>query len=94
MKPLHTRGGNGSFPPLCFVAELPHVSRNGSFSRRRKVYNNGVESPILPKPPADKSHRHRNSIYAAESTGLIILAVLLLIFTVIRYWRNIPWGAR
>jgi hypothetical protein len=53
-----------------------------------------VESPILPKPPVGKSYRHRNSIYAAESAGLIILAVLLLIFTVIRYWRDIPWGAR
>jgi hypothetical protein len=53
-----------------------------------------VESPILPKPHADDSHPHRRAIYAAESTGLLILAVLLLVFTVLRYWRDIPWSAR
>jgi hypothetical protein len=53
-----------------------------------------VESPILPKPHAADRHQHRRAIYAAESTGLLILAVLLLVFTVIRYWRDIPWSAR
>jgi hypothetical protein len=62
-----------------------------------------VVSPILPKPQADdrrhddrlhEDRQHRRSIYAAESTGLLILALLLFVFIVIRYWRDIPWSAR
>jgi hypothetical protein len=41
------------------------------------------------KPPA-----HPPRVYTLEATGLIIIAVLVLILTVIRYWRHIPWGAR
>lgn len=60
----------------------------------RRVYNSRVEPPILPTPQTNSNRKHRYAIYAAESTGLLILAVLLLVFTVIRYWRHIPWGAR
>ena len=42
----------------------------------------------------DNQHQHRHSIYAAEATGLLLMAVLLLVLTLIRYWRDIPWGAR
>ena len=33
-------------------------------------------------------------IYDLEATGLIVIAVLILILTLVRYWHNIPWGAR
>ncbi len=33
-------------------------------------------------------------MYAAEATGLLLMAVLLLVLTIIRYWRYIPWSAR
>jgi len=42
----------------------------------------------------DDKHQHRHSIYAAEASGLLLMAVLLLILTLIRYWRDIPWSAR
>jgi hypothetical protein len=42
----------------------------------------------------DNQHHHRHAIYAAEASGLLIMAVVLLILTVIRYWRDIPWSAR
>jgi hypothetical protein len=58
----------------------------------RKGYNNGVDPSVPPK--AHAGHRHRHSIYAAEATGLLLMAVLLLILTLIRYWRDIPWSAR
>ena len=66
---------------------------------RRKGYNSGVNAPVPPKPVADNEHRdnkhrHRHSIYAAEATGLLLMAVLLLVLTIIRYWRYIPWSAR
>ncbi len=41
-----------------------------------------------------QQHQHHHSIYAAEATGLLLMAVLLLILTIIRYWRDIPWSAR
>jgi len=57
-----------------------------------------VNAPVPPKPIADDKHQdkhqHRHSIYAAEATGLLLMAVLLLILTIIRYWRYIPWSAR
>jgi len=60
----------------------------------RKGYNSGVNAPTPPKPAADNKHQHHHSIYAAEATGLLLMAVLLLILTIIRYWRYIPWSAR
>jgi len=51
-----------------------------------------VNSPAARKPESDNKHRH--SIYAAEATGLLVIAVLLLVLTIIRYWRYIPWSAR
>jgi hypothetical protein len=33
-------------------------------------------------------------MYAAEATGLLLMAVLLLILILIRYWSYIPWSAR
>jgi len=58
-----------------------------------------VNAPVPSKPAAhdthqDNQHQHHHSIYAAEATGLLLMAVLLLILTLIRYWREIPWSAR
>jgi len=58
-----------------------------------------VNSPAPSKPASDNKHqdskhRQRHSIYAADATGLLLMAVLLLILTIIRYWRYIPWNAR
>jgi hypothetical protein len=74
---------------------------------RRKSYNSGVSFPVTPVPPkpvagrqpadrqpADNTHQHRHATYAAEATGLLLMAVLLLILTLISYWRYIPWDAR
>jgi hypothetical protein len=60
----------------------------------RKGYNSAVNSPAPPKPASDNKHQHRHSIYAAEATGLLVIAVVLLVLTIIRYWRYIPWSAR
>jgi hypothetical protein len=58
-----------------------------------------VNAPVPPKAAADHEHRdakhqHHHAIYAAEATGLLFMAVLLLILTIIRYWQYIPWSAR
>jgi hypothetical protein len=64
-----------------------------------KDYNSRVNAPVQPKPKPDNRHQgnkheHRHPIYAAEATGLLVIAVLLLVLTIIRYWRYIPWSAR
>lgn len=61
-----------------------------------RVYNVGVATPAPTpsKPAADDKHRHRRAGYAAEASGLLVIALLLLILTVIRYWQYIRWCAR
>ena len=36
----------------------------------------------------------KRRIYALETTGLLIIALLVLVMTVIRYWNHIVWSAR
>ena len=46
-------------------------------------------------PQHDHSHKHqRHAIYATETTGLLLIAFLLLILTVLRYWHDIHWSVR
>lgn len=41
------------------------------------------------------SHRHhRHAIYATETSGLLLIAFLLLALTLIRYWHVIHWSVR
>jgi len=42
------------------------------------------------KPP----HPEVPHIYTLEATGLIVIALLILVITLARYWHHIPWGAR
>jgi hypothetical protein len=43
----------------------------------------------------DHSHKHhRHAIYATETTGLLLIAFLLLILTVLRYWHDMHWSLR
>jgi hypothetical protein len=42
--------------------------------------------------PARKHQRH--SIYATETSGLLLIALLLLVLTLIRYWHAIHWSVR
>jgi len=43
--------------------------------------------------PAPTRHR-KQSVYPQETLGLLIIAIVILIFTLVRYWGHIPWGAR
>ena len=65
----------------------------------RKSYNSGVNASPSPKLAADNQrphdqHQRHHSIYAAEATGLLLMALLLLVLTLVRYWWDIPWSAR
>jgi hypothetical protein len=56
-------------------------------------YNMAVAAPVS-KSPADEKHEHHHAAYAAETSGLLIIAFLLLVLSLIRYWPYIPWSAR
>ena len=46
-------------------------------------------------PKNDPSHpHHRHALYASETTGLLLIAALLLVLTLIRYWHEIHWSLR
>jgi hypothetical protein len=46
--------------------------------------------------PEPKPHKRQPvpEIYTVETTGLLVIAILILILTIIRYWHHIPWSAR
>jgi len=49
--------------------------------------------PQRQRVPSREPHpAHR--IYGLEATGLLIVALLILALTLIRYWDYIPWSAR
>jgi hypothetical protein len=39
-------------------------------------------------------HHHTPQIYTLEATGLLVIAALILILTLVRYWHHIAWSAR
>jgi len=46
------------------------------------------------RQPVASEHHRTPQIYTLETTGLLVIAVLILVLTLIRYWHNIPWSAR
>jgi hypothetical protein len=45
-----------------------------------------------PRPAEQAPPKSR--ILTLEATGVLIVAVLVLILTLVRYWHHIPWSAR
>jgi hypothetical protein len=55
-------------------------------------YNSRVPSPDQHNHAEQKHHRH--AVYASETTGLLLIAFLLLMLTLIRYWHEIHRSLR
>ena len=49
---------------------------------------------VGPEPQPDPSKPDRHAVYASEATGLLLIAFLLLVLTLIRYWHVIHWSWR
>jgi hypothetical protein len=48
-----------------------------------------------PDPKPDHPPKpHRHAIYATETAGLLLIALLLLALTLIRFWHDIHWSLR
>jgi hypothetical protein len=46
-------------------------------------------------PPEHISSHHRTpQIYTMEATGLLVIAAVILILTLVRHWHHIAWSAR
>jgi hypothetical protein len=50
----------------------------------------------VPSPEAqhDSSRQHRRAVYSSETKGLVLIALLVLVVILIRYWHNIHWSLR
>lgn len=42
----------------------------------------------------DDHKHHRHTVYASETTGLLLIALLLLILTLARYGHDVHWSLR
>jgi len=51
-------------------------------------------TPPKPEPTDSPQRRSTLPIHRLEATGIVVIAILLLILTLVRYWRYISWGAR
>jgi hypothetical protein len=47
-----------------------------------------------PKRSDDARKRRRHAIYASETTGLLLIALVLLVLTLVRYWHQMQWSLR
>jgi hypothetical protein len=49
-----------------------------------------------PKPQLEPGPRKlaARRVQTLEATGLLVIAVLVLVIYVVRYWHHIPWNAR
>jgi len=47
------------------------------------------------RQPESSRHKHPvPEVYTLETTGLLVIAALILILTLLRYWHHIPWSIR
>ena len=65
--------------------------QRGHRGSHRKRYNVPV---VAPAKSSDAHKQHRHATYASEAAGLLLVAFLLLVLTIIRYWHNIHWSWR
>ena len=59
-------------------------------------YNAIMPAAAPKRQPEKRSVRHHSAphIYAMETTGLLVIAVLILILTLARYWHSVHWSLR
>ncbi|MGC1438778.1 MAG: hypothetical protein WA847_22980 [Terriglobales bacterium] len=44
--------------------------------------------------PGHAGHHRTPQIYTLEATGLLVISMLILILTLVRYWHHFAWGVR
>jgi hypothetical protein len=65
---------------------------------RGQRYNIRVPPPDIhvpsPETQAGSSEQHRHAVYASEAIGLLLIALVLLVLGLVRYWHSIQWRLR
>ena len=74
--------GAATFP--CGVSPIPKTSW--------RRYNIAVPSSKSEHEATPQHHRH--VVYASETSGLLLIALVLLVLTLVRYWHEIHWSLR
>ena len=81
------------------MVQVTHYGSEQAFPRRynRRVpithpENDSVRIDSANIDSAQKQHRH--AVYASETTGLLLIAGVLLILTLVRFWHEIHWSLR
>ena len=55
----------------------------------------GYNTRMAAEPTGDSdSKKPRRGILATETAGLLVIAFLILVLTIVRYWRYIHWSLR
>jgi hypothetical protein len=50
---------------------------------------------LTPQSEPEAAHKHhRHAVYASETCGLLMIALVLLVLTLVRYWHEIHWSLR
>jgi hypothetical protein len=98
--PLHRktaelRPANGRGRPFPHNQIMPVPTQPTRSSPHEWRYNVGVSEPHDSEQESEPDHKHqRHAIYATETVGLLLIAFLLLMITIIRYWHAIRWSLR
>ena len=71
---------------------LPPVRTTRCRKTSSRRYNIGVLTPKSGPEAAPKHHRH--AVYASETSGLLLIALVLVVLTLVRYWHEIHWSLR
>ena len=91
-----------SLVPICLECAASRVPdpRSKTEEPRPKTQNQRYNIRVPSPEPQNDEHKHdehkhhRHAVYASETTGLLLIAFLLLILTLIRYWHDIHWSWR
>jgi len=70
----------------------PQASSLDRAHKFHAAYNTRVVNAKRQNGRTGKHPRH--AIYATEASGLLLIAFLLLVLTLIRYWHAIHWSLR
>jgi hypothetical protein len=68
------------------------MSRNSLLPK--KLFRQRYNVHVRRDPQPDPARHRRHAVYASEATGLLLIAFVLLVLTLIRYWRVIHWSWR
>jgi hypothetical protein len=72
---------------------MPFPARKARYRKTLwRRYNIAVLTPKSEPAAAHKHHRH--AVYASETSGLLMIALVLLVLTLVRYWQEIHWSLR